>query len=69
VDAVETLISNTYRGGYLRTIGRTAEHLAACLRVVRAVPVFRAKRLWGFDRFDEQARQLHDHAGARPHSA
>lgn len=68
VDAVETLISNTYRGGYLRTIGRTAEHLAACLRVVRAVPVFRAKRLWGFERFDEQAQQLHDHADAQPHS-
>jgi hypothetical protein len=68
VDAVDTLISNTYRGGYLRTIGRTAEHLAACLRIVRAVPVFRAKRLWGFERFDEQARHLHDHAVAQGHS-
>jgi hypothetical protein len=68
VDAVETLMSNTYRGGYLKTIGRTAEHLAACLRLVRAVPVFRAERLWGFERFDEQARQLHDHSSAQPHS-
>jgi hypothetical protein len=68
IDAVETLMSNTYRGGYLRTIGRTAEHLAACLRLVRAVPVFRAERLWGFEQFDEQARQLHDHAGAQPYS-
>lgn len=65
VDAVDTLVSNTYRGGYLRTIGRTGEHLAACLRVVRTVPVFRARRLWGFDQFDEQARQLHDHASAQ----
>jgi hypothetical protein len=68
VEAVETLISNTYRGGYLRTIGRTAEHLAACLKVVRAVPVFRAARLWGFERFDEQARRLHDHASDQPYS-
>ena len=68
VDAVETLVSNTYRGGYLRTIGRTSEHLAACLRIVRTVPVFRARRLWGFDRFDEQAGQLHDHATAQPHA-
>jgi hypothetical protein len=68
VDAIETLIANTYRGGYLRTIGRTREHVAACLRVVREVPVFRAKRLWGFDRFGEQALQLHDHACAQPHS-
>lgn len=68
VDAVETLVANTYRGGYLRTIGRTAEHLATCLKVVRAVPVFRATRLWGFERFDEEARALHDHAVSQPHS-
>lgn len=65
VDAVETLVSNTYRGGYLSMIGRTSEHLSACVRVARAVPVFRAQRLWGFDRFDEQAQRLRDHAFAQ----
>jgi hypothetical protein len=62
VDCVETLVANTYRGAYLRTIGRTGEHLAACLRVSRQVPVFRAARLWGFERFDEQAEVLRAHA-------
>jgi hypothetical protein len=62
VDCVETVVSNTYRGAYLRTIGRTGEHLAACLRVARQVPVFRAARLWGFDRFDAQAELLQTHA-------
>lgn len=62
VDAVETLVSNTYRGAYLKTIGRTGEHLAACLRIARAVPVFRAERAWGFDRFDAQAVRLEAHA-------
>ncbi len=66
VEAVDTLVSNTYRGGYLNMIGRTREHLSACVRVARAVPVFRAQRLWGFDRFDEQARRLSDHAVAQP---
>ena len=66
VEAVETLVSNTYRGGYLSMIGRTREHLSACVRVARAVPVFRAQRLWGFDRFDEQARRLSDHAIEQP---
>jgi hypothetical protein len=66
VDAVETLVSNTYRGGYLSMIGRTSDHLSACIRVARAVPVFRAQRLWGFDRFDEQAERLRDHASAQP---
>jgi hypothetical protein len=65
IEAVETLVSNTYRGGYLSMIGRTREHLSACIRVARAVPVFRAQRLWGFDRFDEQARRLSDHAAAQ----
>jgi hypothetical protein len=62
VDSVETIVSNTYRGAYLKTIGRTGEHLAACLRVARQVPVFRAARLWGFDRFDPQAELLQAHA-------
>lgn len=66
VEAVDTLVSNTYRGGYLNMIGRTREHLSACVRVARAVPVFRAQRLWGFDRFDEQARRLSDHAIGQP---
>jgi hypothetical protein len=66
IDAVETLVSNTYRGGYLSMIGRTSEHLSACVRVARAVPVFRAQRLWGFDRFDEQAGRLSEHAIDQP---
>ena len=65
VDRVETLVSNTYRGGYLKAISRTGEHLAACLKVARAVPVFRAGRLWGFDRFEEQALLLESHARAQ----
>jgi hypothetical protein len=64
VDAVETLVSNTYRGAYLKTIGRTGAHLAACLAVARAVPVFLAERAWGFDRFEAQATRLEAHARA-----
>jgi hypothetical protein len=62
VAAVEALVANTYRGAYVKTIGRTGEHLAACLKVARAVPVFAATRLWGHDRFDEQAALLAAHA-------
>jgi hypothetical protein len=65
VDMVEALVSNTYRGGYLKTIGRTGDHLAACLRIGRKVPVFRAERIWGFESFDAQARLLEAHARAQ----
>lgn len=62
VEMIEALVSNTYRGGYLKTIGRTGEHLAACLRIGRKVPVFRAERVWGFGSFDAQASRLEAHA-------
>ena len=62
IDAVETLVSNTYRGAYLASIGGTGPHLAACVRIARSVPIFRAERRWGFDAFDAEAGRLHDHA-------
>jgi hypothetical protein len=65
VDAVEMLVENTYRGGYLKTIGRTGEHLAACVRIARSVPIFRASRHWGFERFDSEAGRMRDHALAQ----
>lgn len=60
--AVETLVSNTYRGGYLKTIGRTGTHLATCVQLAKAVPVFSAHRRWGFDCFDDEAERLREHA-------
>lgn len=64
VAAVETLVSNTYRGGYLQAIGGTAAHLAACVRIARSVPVFSAQRRWGFESFDAEAQRLERHARA-----
>ena len=64
VDAVDALVSNTYRGGYLSMIGRTGQHLMACVRIARAVPVFSAERVWGFDAFAQEAERLNAHAKA-----
>jgi hypothetical protein len=64
VAAIDALIANTYRGGYLPLLGGVQRHFQACLELVRKVPVFSAKRLWGFDRFDEQAGALETHARA-----
>ena len=61
VEAVDALVSNTYRGAYLHTIGRTGEHLMTCLKLAKAVPIFSAERLWGFDQFEEQAKLLEAH--------
>ena len=65
VEAVDALVANTYRGGYVGLAGLTARHLSRCLEIVRAVPVFEARRAWGFDAFDRQAELLREHALCR----
>lgn len=62
VAAVDALVANTYRGGYLARMGGTKRHLLACLELVKGVPVFRASRTWGFEGYDEQAGRLEQHA-------
>jgi hypothetical protein len=63
--AVEALVANTYRGGYVPLIGRTREHLLACAQLARTVPVFRARRRWGYDAFDAEGAALEAHARQR----
>lgn len=61
--AVEALVANTYRGAIVAQIeGGTRRHLAACVALARAVPVFAAERAWGFDRFEAEAARLEAHA-------
>jgi hypothetical protein len=60
--AVEALVANTYRGSYVRLIGRTRQHLLACAELARTVPVFRARRRWGYDNFDAEGAALEAHA-------
>jgi hypothetical protein len=60
--AVEAMIANTYRGAYVRPMGRTREHMLACAQLARKVPVFRARRRWGFDGFDIEGAALEAHA-------
>ncbi|HET9637962.1 MAG TPA: hypothetical protein VFP12_02020 [Allosphingosinicella sp.] len=60
--AVEAMIANTYRGAYVRPMGLTRQHLLACAELARTVPVFRARRRWGFDTFDAEGAALEAHA-------
>ncbi len=62
VDAVDALVANTYRGGFVKAAGGTGKHLAQCLTLVSRAPVFKAERRWGYDSFDEQAALLEAHA-------
>jgi hypothetical protein len=60
--AVEAMIANTYRGAYVRLMGLTRQHLLACAELARTVPVFRARRRWGYDNFDAEGAALEAHA-------
>jgi hypothetical protein len=60
--AVEAMIANTYRGAYVRMMGTTRQHLLACAELARTVPVFRARRRWGYDAFDVEGVALEAHA-------
>jgi hypothetical protein len=60
--AVEAMIANTYRGIYIRMMGRTHQHMVDCVQLARTVPVFRARRRWGFDGFDAEGAALEAHA-------
>jgi hypothetical protein len=60
--AVEAMIANTYRGAYVRLMGLTGRHMLACAQLARSVPVFAARRRWGYDRFDDEGAALEAHA-------
>lgn len=64
VEALDALVANTYRGGYLPMLEGTERHLAACLALVRSVPIFAVHRIWGKDRFGEQLAAIEQHARA-----
>ena len=61
-EAVDAVVSNTYRGSYVAMLNAMPQYLQQCIALVRQVPVFRARRLWGYDVFDDQARTLEYHA-------
>jgi hypothetical protein len=64
IDALDALVANTYRGGYIPMLGGVAAYLKACAAVARSTPVFKVDRRWGKDVYDEQMRALEAHAAA-----
>jgi hypothetical protein len=60
--AVEAMVANTYRGSYVPLMKRSRPHLLACAELARTVPLFRARRRWGYDNFDAEGEALEAHA-------
>ncbi len=62
--ALEVLLSNTYRGFLLGPMGRASQHFVQCLRLLRHVEVFGVRRRWGRQHFMDEAARLEGHFGA-----
>ena len=63
--AVEVLIANTYRGGYVALLGRQRDHLQECVNLSRSVPVLALDRTKGLDRLSGQIDRVLDLAKER----
>jgi hypothetical protein len=61
VDAIQALIENTYRGGFIRTVGDSRNHFETCLRLSRQVPLFALTRPWDPARIDETIQRVEQH--------
>ena len=60
--AVQALSENTYRGFYVRGLGKMERHLQQCTELARSIPIFVVTRPFGFDRLAADARALREHA-------
>jgi hypothetical protein len=60
--ALEALVANTYRGGFLPLMKGTGRHMLQCAELARKVRVYRAERKWGLDVLDAQGRLIEEHA-------
>ena len=56
--AAEAIISNTYRGSYVRAVQTVREHWLLCMRLVQAVPVYRACVDFDLERLDRSYEPL-----------
>ena len=66
IAAAQALFAHSYRGGYLAVIGGQEAHWRSCLRLIQAVPVFRARRRWDVAAMDKENTALLDHVRQLP---
>jgi len=64
IEAIKALMENTYRGGFIQTVGDSRSHFEKCLELSRQVPIFRLVRPWDPARIDETILKVEEHLGA-----
>lgn len=61
IEAAETVFAHTYRGAFVAAAKSELSHWNACLRFVRAVPLFRLVRPWGLSCLDDHCQVVLRH--------
>ena len=61
LDAINALVSNTYRGLALRGMGRSSWHLQRCAELARRCRIFSFAMDWGFERADDAYSAIETH--------
>ena len=60
--AVQALVENTYRGKFVKLLGKTQRHLDQCVSLAKNLAVFEVRRPWGLDVLDQVGAALEAHA-------
>lgn len=61
VGAIQALVANTYRGGFLPMMDGVQSHLAQCIALARQVPVFDLRRRWSLDALADEVAYIEAH--------
>jgi hypothetical protein len=62
--AVQALVENTYRGAYVKMLGKTQRHFDQCVSLAKKLAIFEVRRPWGLDVLDQVGIALEAHARA-----
>jgi hypothetical protein len=64
VEAMQTVVSQTYRREFLGPLGLARDHFALCSALLAQVEVYEIKRAWGLDVLKREFEIVRDHLSA-----
>ena len=59
--AMDAIMAQTYRCGYLRTMGLSKRHFLQSAALASRIEVYAATRAWGYEQFEREAERLARH--------
>jgi hypothetical protein len=60
-DAMEAVMAQTYRGGYIPILGESERHFRQSAALLAHAEIYAASRAWGYDVFEREAGRLVQH--------